>query len=400
MKQPTHDLTMPAFGADMATGTLIEWQVKEGDHVKRGDVIAVVETNKGAIELDIFEDTVIDKLLVKVGEEIRVGTSIARLIGPPLQSTQKDQTESLNTEKLPEDEAQPPIRIATPADNLEKQDAFVLASPAARQWAKENQLDLSQLANKKKAPITLKDVLAPNKRPENINKSQGETKQMMRQAISDTVSLSKQTIPHYYLSHRLDVTALKNHLSNYNQDKEAESRILLAAPVLIAIARTLVKHQQLNGQYINQKFIPQSPVHLAHAVNIRGSGLIMPVIHDAQSLDVTTIMQTITQQVTQARRGRLPMSQLTQATCCVTNIGERGAEQMWPIIQPPQVAIIALGSPHQEALVIENQVQIRDVITATLAADHRVSDGHIGAKFLYQLNLLLQLPESLWTENR
>jgi pyruvate dehydrogenase E2 component (dihydrolipoamide acetyltransferase) len=93
------------------------------------------------------------------------------------------------------------------------------------------------------------------------------------------------------------------------------------------------------------------------------------------------------------------MSQLTGATCCVSSIGERGAEQMSAIILPPQVAIVALGSPHQEALVIDGEVKVCDVIISSLAADHRVSDGHIGAKFLFQLNNLLQQPELLWTEN-
>lgn len=93
------------------------------------------------------------------------------------------------------------------------------------------------------------------------------------------------------------------------------------------------------------------------------------------------------------------MSQLTGGTCCVSSVGERGAEQMSAVILPPQVAIIALGSPHQQALVVDGELKVRDVIIAGLSADHRVSDGHIGAKFLYQLNKLIQKPEQLWTES-
>lgn len=434
MTEQTHDLTMPAFGADMATGTLIEWQVNEGDEVKRGDVIAVIETNKGAIELDIFEDTTIDKLLVEVDDEVKVGTPIARLRGPGpepdiAQDVSADVAPAVSLDVVAEpenDETMPPIAeaevkkkdvikkdIVEPASpvpmNVTKGE-FVLASPAARYQARIHDIDLASLAASKTQPITLHDLPvtgvveqaqpAPVSRaPSKASKSTVDEKQMMRDAISDTVTLSKQSIPHYYLSHRLDVTALQAFVSRFNQDKEPQDRVLLAAPMLTAIARLLAKHTQLNGQYLNNQFVSSPSVHLAHAVNIRGSGLIMPVIRDAHQYDAPTLMQLITNQVAQARRGRLPMSQLTGATCCVSSIGERGAEQMSAIILPPQVAIVALGSPHQEALVIDGEVKVRDVIIASLAADHRVSDGHVGAKFLYQLNNLLQQPEQLWTES-
>lgn len=403
MTKQTHDLVMPAFGADMATGTLIEWLVKEGDEVKRGDVVAVIETNKGAIELDVFEDTVIDKLLAKVDDEIRVGTSIARLRGPGPKTSENEQ-ETLPTDEFDEamakeveGSAQPPSLNAEP---VSADDSFVLASPAARYQAKIRNLNLSEFVKKQGAPVTLKDLVGePEKAEEKTVKTEDRSKQMMREAISDTVSLSKQTIPHYYLSHRLDITALQHFVSEFNQDKPAEDRVLLAAPMLVAIARLLAKQPQLNGLYVEGSFQPSSVVHLAHAVNVRGSGLIMPVIRDAEQHDASTIMNIITHQVAEARRGRLPMSQLTGGTCCVSSVGERGAEQMSAVILPPQVAIIALGSPHQQALVVDGELKVRDVIIAGLSADHRVSDGHIGAKFLYQLNKLIQKPEQLWTES-
>jgi pyruvate dehydrogenase E2 component (dihydrolipoamide acetyltransferase) len=408
---------MPAFGADMATGTLIEWQVAAGDSVKRGDVIAVIETNKGAIELDIFEDTIIEALLVEVGDEVQVGSRIATLQGPAadenndsdkeepegLATSEERVVESANAAKAAKQVETPmPSDSSTPLENSN----FVLATPAARHQAANLGIDLTILASQHNRPIRLQDL--PNEEqaaaPGQVSSvseptAQPDAKQMMRDAISDTVTLSKQTIPHYYLSQRLDITELQHFVTTYNQDKEPDQRVLLAAPLLTAVAQLLHKHSQLNGQYLNKRFVPSKSVHLSHAVNVRGTGLIMPVIRDAQTFDAVRMMQMITQQVAQARRGRLPMSQLTGATCCVSSIGERGAEQMSAIIQPPQVAIVALGSPHQQALVIEDEIKVRQVVVATLAADHRVSDGHIGAKFLYQLNKLIQQPESLWTDN-
>ncbi|WED23180.1 2-oxo acid dehydrogenase subunit E2 [Vibrio sp. JC009] len=406
MTQQTHDLTMPAFGADMATGTLIEWQVEQGQEVRRGDIIAVIETNKGAIELDIFEDTVIEGLLVEVGEEISVGTPIAKLRGPATQESEDTPDEAVEAES--EElviNAPDPVQSVPEIAVVETSSDFILASPGARYAARQNNINLAEVSRGNTSPVTLKDLTVSGTATETVTKSQlkpepqSDPEALMRQAISDTVTLSKQTIPHYYLSQRLDITKLQEYLIDYNGDKEPEDRLLLAAPLITAVARLLAKHKALNGQFINGKFVQSKTVHLAHAVNIRGKGLIMPVIRDAQTFNAITVMQTITRQVAEARRGMLPMSQLTGATCCVSSIGERGAEQMSAIIQPPQVAIIALGSPHQEPLVINNQVEIRDVITSTLAADHRVSDGHVGAKFLYQLNQLIQKPEQLWTVN-
>jgi len=405
MTKQTHNLVMPAFGADMATGTLIEWQVKAGDSVKRGDVVAVIETNKGAIELDVFEDTAIDSLLAEVGDEVRVGTVIARLVGPgPEAPTDPEVTQEEPPSQV--ESVTAPVTTA-PASTAKSsaEGSFVLASPAARHQAKVNGLDLAEIANTHSGPITLSDLpfddsakITSEQKPASTTPT-SSAKQMMREAISDTVSLSKRTIPHYYLTHRLDITALKAYLSEFNQDKEPQGRVLLAAPMLCAIARLLSEHSQLNGVYSSGRYTASSSVHLSHAVNVRGTGLIMPVIRDADQLDALQIMQVITKQVTEARRGRLPMSQLSGGTCCVSSIGERGAEQLLPVILPPQVAIIALGSPHQEPLVIDGEVTVRDVILSSLAADHRVSDGHIGAKFLYQLNKLIQQPERLWTES-
>lgn len=440
MAGETHDLKMPAFGADMATGTLIEWQVEPGDTVRRGDVIAVIETNKGAIELDIFEDTVIDALLVDVGDEICVGASIARLQGAaqqpdnvlpdstqnkdeqtaPVAEPQQVETEPASeTINFPEQSEHQTIINKTDITGADKEahqkniqsstgNAFIPATPAARQYAREQHSDLSAIAAGLNRPVTLNDLINATvvasaqsdqaKPREGKPQSSGDAKQLMRQAISDTVSLSKRTIPHYYLSQRLDITELQAYTANYNTDKQVEERILLAAPLMTAIARLLAKHSQLNGVYIDDNFQPGQTVHLAHAVNVRGSGLTMPVIRNAEKHPAPAMMQVINRQVTEARRGRLPMSQLTGATCCVSSIGERGAEQMWAVILPPQVAIIALGSPHKEAVVVEGRVEVRDVVTAGLSADHRVSDGHIGAKFLYQLNQLLQQPEQLWID--
>ncbi len=421
MSEALHDLKMPSFGADMAEGTLVKWLVTEGDKIERGRVIAEIETDKGIIDLDIFENAVIEKLLLKEGERVAVGTPIAKLSSATTDSIETADKDVPPAQNIINDsekkEHKPAAEIPTVQDlvaaPLTGENEFILATPAARALANKQNLSLHNIKaqNSDKKLITVAMVEAFDKeaapaarekdaqtaaQPQAPGKA-GFDKEAMRRTISETVTRSKQQIPHYYLSQRLDITALERYLHDYNDSAALEQRILLAAPLLCAIARTLIKNKQLNGLYINGSFAPSNTVHLANAINLRGGGLVMPVIRDAQTLTAIAMMEELKGQVLRARNASLRASELNAASFTVSNIGERGAEQMFAVIYPPQVAIIALGSPHQEAMVIDGGIHIRSIIEATLAADHRVSDGHIGARLLYQLNQQLQKPEELWT---
>ncbi|MFT6987831.1 MAG: pyruvate dehydrogenase E2 component (dihydrolipoamide acetyltransferase) [Psychromonas sp.] len=430
MSSNEHDLKMPSFGSDMRKGTLTQWLVKEGDHIKRGDVVAVIETHKGAIDLDLFEDALIINLLVKEGDQIAVGEPIARLssIKDSEKTTPRPENvtadpmlataaANINPSPAPTVTEQPDHHLTTPKD-------FILATPAARSFAKQQQLTLNLLFPKpvnkivtltmveqaiqqkqrsQQSPATAEN--APDKKETaklTLSRAAAKPKKVfdneaMRQAISATVTRSKQQIPHYYLRQRLDITALEDYLLQVNARLPIDQRLLLAAPLLCAVARALMDNGQLNGEYSEGRFVASETVHLANAINLRGGGLVMPVIRAAQTLSPSQVMELLKQQVTRARNGSLVFSELSGGSFTVTSIGERGAEQMFAVIFPPQVAILALGSPHQEVMAVDGSIKIRSVIEASLAADHRVSDGRIGARFLYQLNQLLQKPEALWT---
>ena len=400
MNDALHDLKMPSFGADMEKGTLLEWLVTEGQHIKRGDLIATIETHKGAMDLDVFEDAIVEKLLLEAGQQVSVGTPIAQL---------RSLENEPHTEQPITQTAAPAATISKPAQRdtryiskAQQTDGdFVLASPAARRLAAKQQLSLADIAaknNNKTVTLSMLEtaLTAPSK---DKNTKSNFDSDAMRQAISDTVSRSKREIPHYYLSQPLDITVLEQSLLKHNANLSVESRILLAAPLLCAIARTLLKNKQLNGEYRENTFFPGSTVNLANTINLRGGGLLMPVIRDAQTLTPPVLMKVLKHQVSAARTASLRISELTGATCSVTSIGDRGAQQMFAVIYPPQVAIIALGSAHQQTMVVDGKMQMRSVIEATLAADHRISNGHIGARFLYQLNQQLQMPEKLWDIN-
>ncbi|GAA5215212.1 dihydrolipoamide acetyltransferase family protein [Corallincola platygyrae] len=424
------EITMPSFGSDMEQGVLTEWQVKVGDEVKRGDPIAVIETHKGAIELDAFDEGAIAQLLVQVGEQTPVGQPIAMLAEPGEEITsattvdQKRETApDLDTSVAPD---APPAKvpakpIAPRAPNTAVATAdFQPATPAARKLAAKSGILLSDI--KGTGPggaITLVDVEgllaiggvssvsatdSPSSEkttesvPAKAVAQSGFDPAMMREAISATVTRSKREIPHYYLSHTLDISKLEQHLAERNADVEPLKRTLLIAPLLSLIARALIKFPQLNGHYRDGQFVPSEVVDMANAVNLRGGGLVMPVLRQVDKSSMEALMQQLQAVTERAKQGSLKFSDLDNPSFTVTSIGDRGVESILGVIYPPQVAIVGLGCPRSDVVVVDGEITVSRVMTVTLSADHRVTDGHYGSRFLMEINKRLQKPEALWNE--
>ncbi|GAA4495838.1 dihydrolipoamide acetyltransferase family protein [Pseudaeromonas paramecii] len=404
-------IPMPSFGADMAEGTLIEWQVKPGDRLSRGQVVAVIETNKGAIELDLFEEGIVDACLLGLGQTARVGTPILRLRDPAeaASATPQDASVPVSPQTAPAGEALPAhAEAAAPAPGAPLRHAgFLPASPAARAWATTLGLPLASIhGSGPDGAILLRDIEASQaearaKSAERLVTAPasggGLDMAAMRAAISATVSRAKKEIPHYYLSLDVCLGAVQDQLTAGNAQRAVEDRLLLAAPLLCAIARTLSRHPELNGSWRDDQYQGCQEVNLANAISLRGGGLLMPVIPQAQQLDAPGMMAWLNRLVDKARHGNLRHSELNGATCTVSNLGERGADRLLAVIYPPQVAILGLGRPRQAPWVLNGQLTVAPVITISLSADHRVSDGHQGALFLHELDKLLQQPEVLWT---
>lgn len=394
-------ITMPSFGADMAEGTLIEWQVQPGDLLTRGQVVAVIETNKGAIELDLFEEGSVDALLLPLGASAKVGTPILRLRLPdeePDLAPEAPPSTTKATTLTAKQTAPYPAAAEHPAAEHQAS-CFIVASPAARAQAQARGVSLANLAGSgPSGAIVLADLPTQTATPTPRTAETGKLDlQAMRQAITATVTRSKREIPHYYLGLTLSLSALDQQVAEHNRNLPPDERLLLIAPLLCAVARTLKKHSLFNGQMVAGLYQPEAQVNLANAVALRGGGLIMPVIQQADALDAASMMRRLSELVEKARHGNLRHSELSGASCTVSSIGERGADQLFGVIYPPQVAIIGLGRPRSAPWVVDNEVRVGRVMTITLAADHRVSDGHQGALFLHDLDKQLQQPEALWT---
>jgi pyruvate dehydrogenase E2 component (dihydrolipoamide acetyltransferase) len=395
------EFRMPSLGADMEAGTLVEWLVKPGDQVKRGDIIAVVETQKGAIEIENFEPGTVEKILVEVGTKVPVGTPLAmiRAEGEPAMSiTALAQT--------PKPAAAPPQPLepkalartpgATPAAEAEAEER-VRISPAARRLAEQHGIDVSTLSGGgADGAILLSDVERMIAEPKVEGaRGRGFDLAAMREAIAAAMARSKREIPHYYLAQPIEMTASQDWLAGVNATRPPDRRLLLGALLVKAVARAARKFPAFNGFYRDGAFKPAPSVHVGMAIAIRGGGLIAPAIHDADGLSLDALMTEMRELVGRVRSGRIRSSEMADPTVTVSSLGERGVEQLYGIIYPPQVSILGFGKVATSPWIADGKVVARPVINATLAADHRVTDGHAGALFLSEIETLLQGPETL-----
>jgi len=402
---------MPSLGSDMEDGTLVEWLKAPGDEVARGEIIAVVETQKGAIEIECFEVGTFDHALVETGRKVPVGTPLAVIRAPGEEGTAEAEpppaphppepmaasAEPAAPEPTaPEPEPAPELAPAPqPAPTSQPATATgtgrLRISPAARRRAEEAGLDPAVFAGAA-SPVQLADVEArlaggaqPSSAAQPGDAGAGGALSEMRKAIAAAMTRSKREIPHYYLAHDIDLTGLNDRLATANAGRAPEDRLLPGAVYLHALAAVLKKFPELNGHFEDGAFRPSDAVNAGMAIRLRGGGLVAPAILGAEALDLDAIMAALRDLVSRARTGRFRASEFAAATITLTSLGDRGVDAMTGVITPPQVAIVGLGTPRQRPWVRDDAVVPRTVATLTLAADHRVSDGHRGALFLNAL---------------
>ena len=380
------DFVMPSLGADMEDGTMIEWHVKPGDQVKRGDIIAVVETQKGAIDVEIFEDGIIEEIVVHAGEKVPVGAVLARLRGAGTAAA----AASVAPAAAP---SAPTPATAAPAPASPTDVSRVRVSPAARKRARELGLDAAAIAGSGPGgTVTIADVEAAGlKSPRAAASGQDE----MRRAIGAAMARSKREIPHYYLSATFDLGRLSSWMEEINRARPVTERLIMGVAFIRAVALALREMPEFNGFWTGNAFHPAPGIHPGIAISLRTGGLIAPALHDADRKDPQTLMREFQDLVQRARTRRLRSSELADGTITITSLGERGVESVYPIIYPPQVAIVGFGTVNERPWSVDGGIVSRPLVTATLGADHRVTDGHRGALFLRAVGQFLQEPERL-----
>ncbi|MFE6691809.1 dihydrolipoamide acetyltransferase family protein [Streptomyces sp. NPDC057743] len=217
----------------------------------------------------------------------------------------------------------------------------------------------------------------------------------MREAIAGLMSRANRDIPHYYLSTTVDMTAALAWLHHHNHRAPVTERILPAALLLKAAARAAREVPEVNGYWIDDRFAAEDEVRLGVAISLRGGGLVAPVLHHADTLELPSLMAELKDLVARARTSRLRGSEAADPTLTVTNLGDQGVESVLGVIYPPQVALVGFGRVVERPWAVDGLLGVRPVVTATLSADHRATDGATGARYLTAVDRLLQGPEEL-----
>jgi pyruvate dehydrogenase E2 component (dihydrolipoamide acetyltransferase) len=362
------EFRMPSLGADMDNGRVVEWRIKPGDIVHRGDIVVEVETDKGTFEVESPIDGAVSAIAVQQGTKVPVGTVLATL-GEPTAAEPR-------------------------------------ASPAARQLAAQSNIALATVRGTGPGGvITIQDVqraaaaatptkIAVAAEPAELEAAV-DARAAMRRAIAAAVTRSKREIPHYYLSTDVDLSRAAEWITSQNVRRPVTERLLPSALLIKAVASALTRYRDLNGFWVDGAFRPGIGIHVGMAISLRGGGLIAPAIHDADRLTVDQMMLALRDVVARARGGRLRGAEMTDATITVTSLGDQGVTTVIGVIYPPQVAIVGLGKISERAWAADGKVSARLTVTATLAADHRVTNGHYGGLFLAEVDRLLQSPETL-----
>jgi pyruvate dehydrogenase E2 component (dihydrolipoamide acetyltransferase) len=365
------EFRMPSLGADMEAGRLTQWKIKPGDRVKRGDIVAEVETEKADIDVEIFTAGIVHELLVQPGEKAPVGAVLATI--------------------LDEGEAPGP-RLAPPGPPA----ARVRISPFAKKLAEDRGVDIATVhGTGPDGAITRDDIERAAKPAAKPATAPAPPHSGIRRAIAAAMARSNREIPHYYLETRIDMHRALEWLQAENLKRTVKDRLLPAVLLIRAVVRALKDTPDLNGYWVNDGLDVRAPVNIGFAIALRQGGLITPAILNAEQKDLDELMAALSDLILRAREGRLRSSELSEATITMTNLGDLGVETVYGVIYPPQVALIGFGRIQEQPWAANGMLGVRPVLAATLAGDHRATDGRRGAQFLGALDRYLQEPEKL-----
>jgi pyruvate dehydrogenase E2 component (dihydrolipoamide acetyltransferase) len=382
------EFVMPILGSDMTEGKLVEWKKKTGERVAKGEIIAEVDTDKATIEIESFQTGIIEQLITQPGERVPVGTvmAIIREEGKPTSF--------------------PPVTLPV-APVVES--ARLRISPSARQRARELGIDPSTIRGTGPGgAITRQDIEAAAEQRGRGSKETAETtapteaaakaadrQTRIRQTIAAAMARSKREIPHYYVSTTIDMGQAMTWLKEQNLKRAVTDRLLYGVLLIKAVALALRQIPELNGFWKDNAAVQSPDIHVGVAVSLRQGGLVAPAIHHTDKHTLSELMKSFQDVVTRARAGTLRSSEFSDPTITVTSLGEQGVETVFGVIYPPQVALVGFGKILERPWAVDGQVVTRPAITASLSADHRVTDGHRGGLFLSAVDRLLQEPALL-----
>lgn len=390
-------ITMPRLSDTMEEGVILTWLKKIGDPVKRGEVLAEIETDKAVMELECYDDGVLERLLVSEGDRVVVGVPIA-VIGDG---------SAVSTE-IPAPQGTPGTAPSAPAPSaprptITERPDRPKASPLARKIAAHKGVDLNSVTGTGPGGrIIRKDVESvPATTPMmNPTSTDGDSEALalttLQRVAAKRLTESKQTAPHFYLTAAADVTELLAFRETVNDSLRAAGgpKVSVNDFVVRAAAVALRRHPAVNVSFGGDVLYQHRSVHIGVAVAV-DAGLVVPVVRDADRKAISQIATDTKELASRARTGKLRPDEMSGGTFTISNLGMYGIEQFAAVINPPEAAILAVGAASEELRLTEGEVVARKILRLTLSADHRAIDGSTGAQFLRDLTALLENPLQL-----
>jgi pyruvate dehydrogenase E2 component (dihydrolipoamide acetyltransferase) len=386
-------IRMPAFSATMETGKLINWLVEEGASIEKGDVIAEVETDKAVADIESPISGTIQKILVLAGDDdIEIDVPLIEISTAASGSEPEAETE-------PESSAIPEA-IAKESDNqpnpsrLKSAGPRFPAAPSARKIAKDAGVDLADVTGSgPNGRITNQDVLDHLSNNDSGTKSADVESSTLRLAVARAMALSKATVPHFYTETDIvidELIRLKDEIGKSNPD----AKISLTALLILGVAKALGDVPEASLRWESDGIVRKDSCDIGIAVDV-GSGVIAPVIRNVDKMDAVQVADQLKELSTQARAGTIKQSSLGDASLTISNLGMFSIDRFYPIINVPEPMIVGVGRARRATVIIDDEVEIRSVLTVTLSVDHRVIDGAIAGRFAGALKQHLEHPSTL-----
>ena len=419
-----HEITMPAMGADMTEGTVVKWLKSEGDEVARGDKLAEIETDKTVVEMEAYNAGILRRIVLGDGTKAPVGSLLAYIgaaddvlpemdEAPPIETVEAAVEEpvepavDLQVETIaPEPQPAPaPVAAAPPAPTVEG--GRIKASPLARRLANEHGYDLAAIPGTGPGGrITRDDVLgftpAPAFAPSGfavagpavtVDGSDIELS-TMRQAIARVTVRSKTEAPHYYVTSGIDMTEAMSFRAQLNAElAESGVRVSVNDMIIKALAMAIVKYPKWNTTFHMDRLEGHDSINIGVAIALE-AGLIVPALIGVQSMSLVDVANASKDLGRRARGdgGTLTQDELIAGTFSTSNLGMFGTDTFAAIIVPPQSGILAVGAVKPTPVVLDDEIVVRQMMNATISADHRVGDGAEAAILLNEVKDNLERP--------
>jgi len=428
------EIIMPKFGFTQEESEILEWLHAEGDNVEKGDLIAVVSTDKISMEVEAPETGILSGIRYQIGDTVPVTEIIAYILQPgeklpKIKRKEKKSKELERVEEKTRKSATPLAKRLIEEKSLDinaltgtgengkitKADvekflsrkkillSMIKATPAARRIGIEENINLSEINGSGPEGRIQADDVRQKKTASHKTDLRGDVSIIntipligMRRTIAQNMQQSMQEAPHMTLQIDIPMDALENMRKEMNAEQEKKSeKVSLTAFITKATALSLKRNPILNSQYSEKEIKILGEIHIGIATAL-DDGLIVPVIHNANLKDIRQISKEITGLTDRARKAKLKPKDLSNGTFTISNLGMYGIDRFTAIINPPQSAILAVGKMNRYFVVADNNIPaIQKMITFNLSADHRVMDGVQAAKFLSDLKNIISQPETL-----